>query len=100
MDSTQNGAVYVAHISREEYPLFVAGMPPDPHLPPTYDEWMRKALLRHAAGQAAGRDSVPVHVTWDELRLHAWRVKRQPTYDLLTVYAIHKGHRTARRHGA
>ena len=78
MDQPRRRTIIVPHLLREEYPLFLAGMPKDGRLPRSYEEWYKEAVSAHKSLRAAGCDSERVMVRWDEFKLYADRMRLQP----------------------
>jgi hypothetical protein len=83
----------MAHIQRQEYGLFLDDLPPDYHLPKTFDEWQQQIMRTYDAHRSVGLKTQPVSVSWDELLTHAKEVRLPLTYALLTHYAIHCGYK-------
>ena len=93
MDRMPSRTVFIVHITRDEYPLFRAGLPMDTRLPASYDDWYKAALHTHRIHRAAALDTTPVTVHWDEFIDYAQRIRLSPSFALLTTFAISLGHR-------
>lgn len=92
--------IYVAHITRVEYGLFLDGLSLDSWLPASYETWMDETRALHVHYRKSGFRTEPVITSWHGFFSHARRNGMSPTYALLTVYANQLGWlHTARQDG-
>jgi len=85
--------VFIAHITRGEYDLFLKGMALDSSLPPSYEAWIAATRAIHEDYRRAGLWTVPVVISWHGFVRHARSSRVFPSYELINIYANYKGRR-------
>jgi hypothetical protein len=72
----------------EEYDSFVRAIPTDPHLPATYDQWLKRCLEEAANAVANGEIVQEVVIHYENLVKFGRDTGQQLSYDLLLAHVV------------
>ena len=78
--------IMIMHISRGDYPLFLAGLPRDARLPRDYEQWYQATVLQHKAHRESGSLTHRVLVRWDDFESYTRQLGAKPSYSLLEAF--------------
>src|SRR4051812_20383343 len=89
MDKMPTRTVVVFHLRREEYPLFLAFVQPDPRLPADYGDWYKANARSERAHRFSGLNVRQVTVRYYDFNQYVRKIKLAPSYALLQAYAVY-----------
>jgi len=81
--------VVTFHLRREEYPLFLSTLQPDPRLPPEYDSWFKQSARTERTHRFAGLNVRQITIRYYDFLKYANSIGSQPTYAMLNGYAAY-----------